>query len=694
MNNHLEQLKKSFITNEKKLKYAAQVLKQEFKGIDPIIDKIIAHVSTWFNLNSIQETPMIVNLWGMTGVGKTALLQRLFELIEYSDKYYRIDLGNKENSVSFNSVTTDIKNLSENIPVVFSLDEFQHTRTIDGNAMEIHKDSNRRVWDLIDSGKISYKEYDHHLIHLIQLYENLNLLTHKGVIVKNGIIVSGIKLFKKEFEINDEDTDLRFIQPEFYGNIKSTLYESAPKLIEDIEEELMSMDAQQSLQYLKKAISKGGRFKSKNFSKALIFVLGNLDEAFSIAGEFNQDLDADYFHEKSLKISVPQIKESLKKRFRKEQIARLGNIHIIYPSLSKNTYKNIISTKVDEIAKQLKEKTGVKLVVNQHLLDLIYTEGVIPTQGIRPLLTSINYYIKNTFSSAINYALLNNYQFNLIKLNGLNRMIDVAYYQEDALVNTYLLPIETPISDLKNNINEDQILITAVHESGHALVHIFMKNEFPETILCNSSSANSLGFMLSKPQERLVSFQDIKDKIATCFGGMLAEEIIFGKNNITLGNHLDIQMASKHITKLLKHNAFLNDYPIQFDFGNPFAIDNAEKIEKIAIEMAVEMKQKARKILEREKKLLLVLSEILIEQKQLKSNDIKAIYERFAIEKKPLTQFSYLNAFNQEIQNLNNQFSNTDKNFIISYKNGRNNRFINLMKNASKKISKELEKYN
>jgi len=422
--------------------------------------------------------------------------------------------------------------------------------------------------------------------------------------------------------------------------------------------------------------------------------LGNLDEAFSIAGEFNQDLDADYFHEKSLKISVPQIKESLKKRFRKEQIARLGNIHIIYPSLSKNTYKNIIITKVDEIAKQLKEKTGIKLVVNQHLLDLIYTEGVIPTQGIRPLLTSINYYIKNTFSSAINYALLNNYQFNCIKLNGLNRMIDVAYYQEDALVNTYLLPIETPISDLKNNINEDQILITAVHESGHALVHIFMKNEFPETILCNSSSANSLGFMLSKPQERLVSFQDIKDKIATCFGGMLAEEIIFGKNNITLGNHLDIQMASKHITKLLKHNAFLNDYPIQFDFGNPFAIDNAEKIEKIAIEMAVELKQKARKILEREKKLLLVLSEILIEQKQLKSNDIRAIYERFAIQKKPLTQFSYENAFNHQIQNLNDQFSNTDKNFIISYKNGRNNRFINLMKNASKRISKELEKYN
>ena len=42
------------------------------------------------------------------------------------------------------------------------------------------------------------------------------------------------------------------------------------------------------------------------------------------------------------KANKPQIKEALKSRFRIEQIARLGNNHIIYSAFSSETYRKLI----------------------------------------------------------------------------------------------------------------------------------------------------------------------------------------------------------------------------------------------------------------------------------------------------------------------------------------------------------------
>ena len=66
---------------------------------------------------------------------------------------------------------------------------------------------------------------------------------------------------------------------------------------------------------------------------------GNLDESFSMSSDCEESgIDADVFHDFSLKINILTIKKALKLRFKPEQIARLGNMHVIYPSLSKKTY--------------------------------------------------------------------------------------------------------------------------------------------------------------------------------------------------------------------------------------------------------------------------------------------------------------------------------------------------------------------
>ena len=45
-------------------------------------------------------------------------------------------------------------------------------------------------------------------------------------------------------------------------------------------------------------------------------------------------------------LNLLSIKKALWKRFKPEQIARFGNIHVIYPSLSKLSYYGIIKKKI------------------------------------------------------------------------------------------------------------------------------------------------------------------------------------------------------------------------------------------------------------------------------------------------------------------------------------------------------------
>jgi cell division protease FtsH len=94
-------LKNDFLNKQAVLDNARKILKQEFIGINEIIDEIIDNVSSWFFLPDLQEKPVVVNLWGLTGVGKTSLVNRLVELLDFEDSFYRFDLGEKEGSFSF-----------------------------------------------------------------------------------------------------------------------------------------------------------------------------------------------------------------------------------------------------------------------------------------------------------------------------------------------------------------------------------------------------------------------------------------------------------------------------------------------------------------------------------------------------------------------------------------------------------------
>ncbi len=221
MSTKMLELKEEFTEKRAILENARTVLKTEFIGIDRIIDEVIDNVSSWFILSDIQEKPIVINLWGLTGVGKTSLVTRLIELMNFKNKFFRFDLGEKTGTFSFRQSLSELCANSDSSPIIIALDEFQHSRTVTGPfRTEKETDNNRMVWELVDSGIIQYVEWKRGLWAFENHIEKLSYLLTAGVEVENGIVVTEKNLFCKETEETYEDDKvLLFVSGNWYGHI-------------------------------------------------------------------------------------------------------------------------------------------------------------------------------------------------------------------------------------------------------------------------------------------------------------------------------------------------------------------------------------------------------------------------------------------------------------------------------------------
>ena len=153
-----EEGRERFLGRKIILQKAQKALKKEFVGLDDIIDEIINNIEAWYLFPEGQVRPTIINLWGLTGVGKTALIQSLFKHLDMDNHLYKFNVGDYSNNESdklSHVFTGKMKNkANQQIGIVF--DEFQLGRTIDEMGAEIKQSGLRVIWDLLDSGQDEY----------------------------------------------------------------------------------------------------------------------------------------------------------------------------------------------------------------------------------------------------------------------------------------------------------------------------------------------------------------------------------------------------------------------------------------------------------------------------------------------------------------------------------------------------------
>ncbi len=70
------------ITNEKRnevvlktkiLKEATSTLKNEFVGIDDVIDNVVNSIKPYYFFSEYLKRPLVINIWGLTGTGKNII---------------------------------------------------------------------------------------------------------------------------------------------------------------------------------------------------------------------------------------------------------------------------------------------------------------------------------------------------------------------------------------------------------------------------------------------------------------------------------------------------------------------------------------------------------------------------------------------------------------------------------------------
>ncbi|MFN7360151.1 ATP-dependent zinc metalloprotease FtsH [Brevundimonas sp.] len=96
-------------------------------------------------------------------------------------------------------------------------------------------------------------------------------------------------------------------------------------------------------------------------------------------------------------------------------------------------------------------------------------------------------------------------------------------------------------------MNEEEKKLTAYHEGGHAIVAMNVRMADPVHKATIVPRGRALGMVMQLPEGDRYSmkFQQMIDRIAIMAGGRVAEELIFGKENITSGASSDIEQATK-----------------------------------------------------------------------------------------------------------------------------------------------------
>ncbi len=190
-------------------------------------------------------------------------------------------------------------------------------------------------------------------------------------------------------------------------------------------------------------------------------------------------------------------------------------------------------------------------------------------------------------------------------------------------------------------MSEEEKTLTAYHEAGHALVGLSVPAGIPVHKATIVPRGRSLGMVKFLPEGDRYSmkYKEYTSQLAVAMGGRVAEELTFGKENITSGASGDIQQA----TRLAR--AMVTQLGYSDDLGKVAYGDNqeevflghsvsrtqnvseatAQKIDKEVKRLVDEGYAAARTILTKRRKDLEALAKALLEYESLSGDEVKQV---------------------------------------------------------------------
>lgn len=192
-------------------------------------------------------------------------------------------------------------------------------------------------------------------------------------------------------------------------------------------------------------------------------------------------------------------------------------------------------------------------------------------------------------------------------------------------------------------MSDDEKKLTAYHEAGHALVGVLTEGSDPVHKATIIPRGRALGMVMRLPERDKISVsrQQLHADLAVAMGGRAAEELIFGHDKVTTGASSDIKFATRMARQMVESWGMSDkmgpisygsdseqNYLGQMGGGRPGISD------KTSLEIDAEVRklvdgayEQAMECLKKNKKLLEILSENLLEYETLTGKEIQDIID-------------------------------------------------------------------
>lgn len=190
-------------------------------------------------------------------------------------------------------------------------------------------------------------------------------------------------------------------------------------------------------------------------------------------------------------------------------------------------------------------------------------------------------------------------------------------------------------------LSDHEKKVTAYHEGGHALVGHILEHADPihKVTIINRGGTGGVTWSLPTEDKSYRSIAEFKDSMAMAMGGRVAEEIIFGHDQITTGASSDLRnvtsTARDMVTKYGMSDELANQYLDSSDSSilldrelsqtKEYSEATAEKIDQAVRALLEEAETRARSVIKQNKEALEKLAAELLEKETLGEDEVLEI---------------------------------------------------------------------
>ncbi|MDX9752063.1 MAG: AAA family ATPase [Flavobacteriales bacterium] len=517
-------------------------------GIDTEIRRLLDVFAPWYQFAETQTRPRTIGLWGMTGTGKSSLVRALVKEAGMEDRTFWLDAGESRKEYWLEDVFRLMDEQLDGTPFIVVVDEFQNARTVHREEGVRESGMLRRFWEMLDTGRVITWPDTWRRSGIKLFTDRFKKAVEAGVRVQNGRVVSAMEQFNDlvgcYYSTDDEDPDWA-IPGEVWMDLRLSDRRTP---LRDVRGRLSRLDQNGVLAWLAELDPATPVSRVIDASKALVVLLGNLDELYVGGKEPMAELDPEVLLHRHENIGRAGVHHALTKLFRIEQVGRIGSSHVVFPPIGADTINAIVRAEVRGLCERLTAQCKRTVAVDDNLVEHLRATSSIAVLGARPVVEAVHNTVPLLLAQAMEHAQAP--AAASVRL-AVEDGTPVAELLVEGAAHRMELALDTagPPAGPDDDAHLER---SAVHETGHLVCGTLLCGRRPLQVCVRTRDPQVAGFVVWDRVRRVQLRKDIVPELAGLLAGRVAEQMYYGPDAVSTGAEDDLRRATAMALDMVK----------------------------------------------------------------------------------------------------------------------------------------------